>query len=164
MTTPGLSGVYKWLYAGGSFTVCLRPSGVFYCKEYSSSAQWVVSPSGISIDWKNYGQYELNIVGSGQLEGSIKGKPASWRKMSFLRPFDECENLMMGNGAGTAWNFEYDKGSFEVEFRCDGFNHFICQKYPAHSHWSMEENKLLVNWDRYGMCRAISPLHSKFAC
>ena len=130
--------------------MCLRPSGVFYCMQYSSSSKWEATSSGITIDWKNYGQYELNIAGANELVGCQKGKPANWRKMNFLRPFNECETAMMGGGGGSVWNFEWEGGSFEVEFRCDGFNHFVCNTYPAHSHWSMEDNKILVDWDKYG--------------
>lgn len=150
-----LPGIYTWAYGGGSFPVCLRQSGVFYCAQYSSAAKWNLATnpdhsSKLSIDWKNYGQYELKQVGEGQFEGSQTGKPNNWRKMAFLRPFNDHEMLMMGGGGGSVWNFEWEKGAFEVEFRCDGYNHFICKSYPAHSHWGMEDNKILVNWDKYG--------------
>lgn len=55
----------------------------------------------------------------------------------------------MYNG-GTVWNFEWAKGSFEVEFRADAFNHFVCSSFPAHSHWSMDGNSIAINWDQYG--------------
>jgi hypothetical protein len=148
-------GVYSWSHAGGSFPVCLRPSGIFYCAQYASAAKWDLQngpdeSKNLSIDWKNYGQYELRVVGDGLLEGSQKGKLNNWRRMTFTRAFNEHEELMMGTGSGTVWNFEWEKGHFEVEFRCDGYNHFICNSYPAHSHWSMEDNKILINWDKYG--------------
>ena len=152
LSKMAVPGVYTWLYGGGSFPVCLRPSGVFYCQQYASSAKWekIDGGSEISIDWKNFGQYHLKHIEAGHFEGSQIGKPANWRKMSYLRPFSAHETLMMGTGAGSAWNFEWEKGSFEVEFRCDGFNHFVCNTYPAHSHWAMEDDKILINWDKYG--------------
>ena len=148
-------GVYSWSHAGGSFPVCLRPSGVFYCAQYASAAKWDLQSGPneskkVSIDWKNYGHYELNVVGDGLLEGSQKGKLNNWRRMTFIRAFNEHEVLMMGTGSGSVWNFEWEKGNFEVEFRCDGYNHFICNSYPAHSHWSMEDGKVFINWDKYG--------------
>lgn len=148
-------GVYSWLYGGGSFAVALRPTGVFHCPQYSAAAKWALTSNPddaakLNIDWKNYGQYELKALGDGNFEGSQKGKPSNWRKMSFVRSFNAHELLMMGDGGGSAWNFAWENGSFEVEFRCDGYNHFICKTYPAHSHWNMEDNKILINWDKYG--------------
>ena len=34
--------------------------------------------------------------------------------------------------------------------QADGFNHFVCPKFPAHSHWSMDGNKVYINWGSYG--------------
>eukprot|EP00596_Hydrurales_sp_CCMP1899_P009171 CAMPEP_0119034118 /NCGR_PEP_ID=MMETSP1177-20130426/1157_1 /TAXON_ID=2985 /ORGANISM="Ochromonas sp, Strain CCMP1899" /LENGTH=175 /DNA_ID=CAMNT_0006991359 /DNA_START=27 /DNA_END=551 /DNA_ORIENTATION=+ len=147
-------GVYSWTYAGGNFPVCLRPNGIFYCPQYSAAASWKLEDNvKIIIDWKNFGQYELNIdlTQEGLLEGYQVGKPNNWRKMTFLRPFSAAELLLMGEGGGSVWNFEYQGGAFEVEYRCDGFNHFICNTYPAHSHWTMMDNdKIHISWDKYG--------------
>ena len=63
----GLEGVYKWSYAGGSFTVELRPYGNFYCKDYGASATWSISAdlktheASLTIDWKKYGKYEMQV-------------------------------------------------------------------------------------------------------
>ena len=41
----------------------------------------------------------------------------------------------------------------KVEFRGDGYNHFICKSYPDHSHWTMggaEGNELTISWGKYG--------------
>ena len=65
---------------------------------------------------------------------------------SHVVPLDE---KLMCNG-GTAWSFEWAKGSFEVEFRADAFNHFICPSFPAHSHWKMDGSQIAINWDKYG--------------
>ena len=45
------------------------------------------------------------------------------------------------------------QGQFEIEFRVDGLNHFVCPTYPAHSHWSYDEttNTVDINWGKYGM-------------
>ena len=52
---------------------------------------------------------------------------------------------------GTVWQFIYEKGSFEVEFRADSFNHFVCKEFPAHSHWNMKENnQIMVDFGKYG--------------
>ena len=47
------------------------------------------------------------------------------------------------------WSFEYEKGAFEVEFRCDALNHFICTLYPAHSHWTCDGNVVSISWGKY---------------
>lgn len=49
------------------------------------------------------------------------------------------------------WNFQYEKGSFEVEFRVDAYNHFVCKQYPAHSHWTLNDDETVhVNFGQYG--------------
>jgi hypothetical protein len=40
------------------------------------------------------------------LEGSVEGKPSSWRKAAFLRPFSAAESLCLGNG-GSEWEWEW---------------------------------------------------------
>ena len=39
-------------------------------------------------------------------------------------------------------------GEFPVEFRGDGFNHFVCKSHSAHAHWDFHEseNKVLIDW------------------
>ena len=53
---------------------------------------------------------------------------------------------------GTVWQFIYEKGSFEVEFRADSYNHFICKDFPAHSHWTMSNNsnQIALDFGKYG--------------
>jgi hypothetical protein len=95
-------GEYSWTYGGGQFAVCLRPSGVFYCSEYPAVATWeAITDEGVQkllINWKNFGKYELKVTAEGVLEGWQVGKPNNWRKMQFLRPFNDVETLMMGAG------------------------------------------------------------------
>lgn len=146
-----LYGVYELSYAGGSFSVALRPNGTFYCAQYAAQATWQVVDSKLSVDWKNYGQYEFVVGNSTIFEGSVKGDASKWRKLTFIRAFNETESALLGAGFGTVWNFEWEKGAFEVEFRMDGYNHFICQSYPAHSHWTLSDDQVVyVNWGKFG--------------
>ena len=53
------------------------------------------------------------------------------------------------------WAFEHAGGTFEVEFRADAFNHFVCGAYPAHAHWRLEDAgsptpTVYINWGKYG--------------
>eukprot|EP00292_Cryptomonas_paramecium_P022627 CAMPEP_0113680574 /NCGR_PEP_ID=MMETSP0038_2-20120614/11415_1 /TAXON_ID=2898 /ORGANISM="Cryptomonas paramecium" /LENGTH=197 /DNA_ID=CAMNT_0000599011 /DNA_START=6 /DNA_END=599 /DNA_ORIENTATION=- /assembly_acc=CAM_ASM_000170 len=146
----GLEGVYNWRYAGGSFQVELRPFGSFYCKSYPATASWTLVDKVVSVDWKKFGKYELEIKdpSTKSLEGGLAGNPSNWRKAEFVRPFSEAELRLLSGGS--VWNFEYDQGSFEVQFHADGYNHFVCNAYPSHSHWSMEGDKLTINWGSYG--------------
>ncbi len=57
----GLEGVYNWNYSGGSFQVELRPFGSFYCKSYPASATWTLVDKKVTVDWKKYGKYELEV-------------------------------------------------------------------------------------------------------
>ncbi len=145
-------GVYEWSYSSGSFTVALRPNGTFYCQKYPAQANWQIVGSKMYIDWNNYGQYEFVVTGDQNvIEGSVRGDSTKWRKLTFQRDFNEIESAILGAGFGTVWNFEWEKGSFEIELRCDGFNHFVCNTYPAHSHWSLnDEQTLAINWGQYG--------------
>ena len=45
-------------------------------------------------------------------------------------------------------------GKFPVEFHSDGYSHFVCKQFPAHSHWSLtgeSSDELTINWDSYGV-------------
>jgi hypothetical protein len=37
-----------------------------------------------------------------------------------------------------------------VQFKADGYNHFHCPTYPAHSHYSLDGNNLSLDWGQYG--------------
>jgi hypothetical protein len=126
---------------------------VFFCGKYPSNASWTVNADTLLIDWKNYGTYEFPLKeDNSSLDGYASGKPENWRNLEYLRDFNDGEKLLLGDGFGSAWDFQYEKGHFEVRFQCDGFNHFVCPQYPAHSHWSMDEETgdILVNWGSYG--------------
>ncbi len=57
----GLEGVYNWSYSGGSFVVELRPFGSFYCKSYPALATWSLVDKTVTVDWKKFGKYELEV-------------------------------------------------------------------------------------------------------
>ena len=63
--------------------------------------------------------------------GAAKGNSESWRKMIFKRPFTKAELMLFDS----LWEFQHPRGSFSIEFRADAFNHFVCDDFPAHSHW-----------------------------
>ncbi len=157
-TTYYTSGVYTWSYAGGSFEVSLRPnSGVFYSEKFPSAASYAFTDGGntsLTVDWKKYGRYTFrrSVENPMNFEGFAEGNEANWRKMEFKRPFSAMETTLFGdNGLGTSWNWSYEGGVFEVIFMTDGYNHFSCPKYPAHSHWKMlSEGSIEVNWGKYG--------------
>merc|ERR1719316_2514494 len=81
----------------------------------------------------------------------VEDPEKKWRKLEKLRPLSSVEKALIGDGAGTEWELSYDGGKFPIQFKCDGYNHFKCQDFPAHAHWSLkEENKLFVDWGEYG--------------
>jgi hypothetical protein len=154
-------GVYRWSYKSGAFDVSFRANGVFQCAKYAGEASWAVNGANLLVNWKGYGVYEFPLTGTAALDGYAQGNTSNWRKIEFLRDFNATERLIFGDGYGTAWNFIYEKGSFEVEFRADSFNHFVCPQYPAHSHWSIDDSELVyVNWGKYGEFMIPSPLPS----
>lgn len=149
------AGVYNWAYKSGQFKVAFRPSGIFHCSKYPGQATWSVDSSNLlTVNWKNYGVYEFQLTSPGAttVEGGVQGNLSNWRRLEFLREFTPTERALLGeHGFGSVWNFIYEKGAFEVEFRADGFNHFNCPQYPAHSHWDIDDDGLVaINWGKYG--------------
>ena len=86
--------------------------------------------------------------------GHAKGSPQDWRRATFVRPLSPVESLLFGVGGGTEWKFEYEGGSFGVQFKADGYNHFNCPSYPSHSHYSLDShgtgNTIEIDWGKYG--------------
>lgn len=145
---------FMFIYEGGSFPVSFRPFGVFYSPSFPASSSYTanVNPSTnlleLLVDFGKFGKFAFTSANGLQFEGYLVNTPEKWRKMEFARDFNDCERLMFTGGS--AWSFEWAKGSFDVEFRADSFNHFVCPSFPAHSHWSLEDNRVYINWDKYG--------------
>jgi len=108
----------------------------------------------VKIDWKKFGKYDMKFdLATKGMEGHAVPKSddeKNWRKAAFVRPMSPEEALLLGDGAGTEWDFEWSGGSFPVKFKADGFNHFQCDDFPAHAHWSVDGDKLRINWAEFG--------------
>lgn len=150
-----IAGWYDFQWSGGSFEVCFRPGGSFFCPKFQSNARWEVSEDNlIKIEWQKFGQYEMKFdPASRTMEGNGIPKTDAennWRKAKFLRELSPAENALLGAGAGTRWDFEWKNGKFEIKFKGDGYNHFQCDEFPAHAHWSLEGNTVKIFWDKFG--------------
>jgi len=158
MDILGIEGWHEFSHPGGSFEVCLRPGGVFFCPTYHAASRWCNKPgsSVIAIAWEQYGCYELEVTSQSpfKLAGSIVGSPADWRKMEPRRALSAAETKLLGvRGTGTQWKFSYNGGEFDVQFRADSYNHFICQTYPALAHWNLggdNADELTIDWGKFG--------------
>jgi len=155
-------GVYNFEHAGGSFEVHLRTQSRFFCPKFQAKASWYVNEQDVVfIDWGKYGTYELTLVKVDdptdpkvlEFTGSATGKPESWRKMQLKRRFSPAEQALFDS----EWSFEHKGGSFPIEFRADGFNHFVCNQFSAHSHWSIKEDTadtatptVHIDWGKFG--------------
>mmetsp|Transcript_24218 Transcript_24218/g.33148 ORF Transcript_24218/g.33148 Transcript_24218/m.33148 type:complete len:212 (-) Transcript_24218:338-973(-) len=153
----GFEAWYDITHEGGTFEICLRPGGYFYCPSFQANGKWYQTGSStLEIDWKKYGVYEFVVTDAvlRELSGSVKGAPNNWRRLAAKRPLSPAEAKLLGaSGAGSVWRFEYNGGAFNVQFRGDGFNHFICPEYPAHSHWVIggaNSDELTINWGQFG--------------
>jgi len=146
------SGIYNWSYQGGNFLVAFRPGGAFYCEKFPAAATWSSTASILSVNWKNFGSYEFPLKNDGNtiVEGYVTNNRTNWRKIEYVRDFNATERVLLGDGYGTVWSFIWEKGAFEIEFRTDGFNHFVCKQYPAHSHWKIVDDVINVNWGQFG--------------
>merc|ERR1712216_557803 len=97
------------------------------------------------------GEMKITDAATKSLAGHAQGKPENWRKMSFKRPFSTAELMVMDS----EWDFIHAKGKFKVEFRADAYNHFVCNDFPAHSHWKLLDDtpspEIEINFDKYGI-------------
>ena len=148
-------GVYHFEHPGGAFEVHLRPDEKFFAPQFQAKATYAFDASGkvMTVEWGKYGVYvlELTDLATKSFSGSAKDKPESWRKMSIKRPFSMAEAKLMDS----VWDFQHPGGSFEVEFRADAFNHFICNDFPAHSHWKISNGEspsptIDIDWGKFG--------------
>jgi len=148
-----LIGWYDLAWKGGSFEICLRPAGYFFCPKFQAQARWELDDGIVKIDWAKFGKYELKVAEDKSMEGHAVPKTddeGNWRKATFKRPLSAEEIAIIGDGAGSEWDFAWSGGSFPVQFKADGYNHFKCEDFPAHAHWSMDGAKLKINWGEYG--------------
>jgi len=147
-------GWYDLSWSGGSFPICFRPAGIFFCPKFQQPAKWELEDDVIKIDWKKFGKYELKFdPETKSMEGNAVPKSddeKNWRKAAFNRPLSPVEVLLLGDGAGSEWDFEWSGGKFPVKFKGDGFNHFQCDDFPAHAHWSLEGDVIRINWADFG--------------
>lgn len=136
------------------------------------------SPLEIEIDWSKFGKYKLTqdtkpknddqcdkkpgpISFSGELvrdDGSEKTEH-DWRKAVFKRPLSSAEKMLFGpDGSGSEWNFIHADGSFLIKFKADGYNHFVCDDFPAHAHYEFINTDsegdavptIVIHWADYG--------------
>mmetsp|Transcript_5161 Transcript_5161/g.8350 ORF Transcript_5161/g.8350 Transcript_5161/m.8350 type:complete len:205 (+) Transcript_5161:38-652(+) len=166
-TAADIVGWWDLSWSGGTFPVCFRPAGLFFCPSFQAAARWALEGDVIRIDWAKFGRYELKVnVATQCLEGSALPRndadPNNWRKATYKHPLTPVDRVLLGDGAGSEWDFEWSGGRFEVQFKADGYNHFICQSFPSHSHWSCEGSKILINWGQHGNYELLIDPEAKF--
>jgi len=152
-------GWYSLQWKGGSFEVCFRPVGRFFCPKFQAPASWVLEEGNvIKVDWAKFGKYEFTWdPESKHMEGFCvpenKEDDKNWRKADFARPLSDAEMALIGDGAGSEWDFEWSGGKFPVQFKSDGYNHFKCEDFPAHAHWAWDQAKelLTIHWGEFGV-------------
>mmetsp|Transcript_52492 Transcript_52492/g.125430 ORF Transcript_52492/g.125430 Transcript_52492/m.125430 type:complete len:204 (-) Transcript_52492:96-707(-) len=155
MSMADIVGWYDLEWSGGSFEVCFRPGCKFYCPRFQEASRWELTGDVVKVDWGRYGKYELTFTAATKSMDGYKvpkneADEKNWRKAKFKRPLSAEEVALIGDGAGTEWDFQWSGGSFPVQFKADGYNHFKCQDFPAHAHWSLDGDKLKINWAEYG--------------
>mmetsp|Transcript_42064 Transcript_42064/g.96599 ORF Transcript_42064/g.96599 Transcript_42064/m.96599 type:complete len:202 (-) Transcript_42064:52-657(-) len=154
MSMADAVGWYDFQWSGGSFEVCFRPGCKFFCPKFQEAARWEMNGDQVKIDWGRFGKYEMTFSANKTMEGHKVPKneadEKNWRKALFKRPLSDVEQILVGDGAGTAWDFEWSGGKFPVQFKADGYNHFKCVDFPAHAHWQLDGNKLQIHWGEYG--------------
>ena len=103
-----MSAIHGWWdfqWSGGSFEICFRPGGAFFCPKFQAQARWKMEDNKINIKWQKFGQYELTFDPTTKtMEGNGIPKTDAennWRKAKFLRELSPAEKLLFGDGAGT---------------------------------------------------------------
>eukprot|EP00747_Dinoflagellata_sp_TGD_P163562 gnl/TRDRNA2_/TRDRNA2_182344_c0_seq1.p1 gnl/TRDRNA2_/TRDRNA2_182344_c0~~gnl/TRDRNA2_/TRDRNA2_182344_c0_seq1.p1 ORF type:complete len:229 (+),score=48.21 gnl/TRDRNA2_/TRDRNA2_182344_c0_seq1:71-688(+) len=149
-----IPGWYSLKWAGGEFEVCFRPATHFFCPKFQAASRWSIEDDTVKLDWGKFGKYEFKVADDLSMDGfcvGVEDPDKKWRKATRLRDLSAVEKALIGDGAGTEWELSYDGGKFPIQFKCDGYNHFKCQDFPAHAHWKLSDgNKLFVDWGEYG--------------
>lgn len=160
-----IHGWYDFQWSGGSFLICFRPGGTFFAPKFQAQARWEMKDNVVQIDWVKFGKYEMtfdpetrSMTGNGIPKTDAE---TNWRKAKFLNELSPTESLLLGDGAGTKWDFAWKGGTFEIQFKGDGFNHFKCEDFPAHAHWSLEGNELKIFWAEFGNYKMDIDLENK---
>ncbi|CAE8652740.1 unnamed protein product [Polarella glacialis] len=148
-------GWYDLSWSGGSFPICFRPAGNFFCAKFQAPGRWTMEGDLIKIDWAKFGKYEMKFdAATKTMEGNAMplktDDEKNWRKAAFSSALSPTEVLLIGDGGGSEWEFEWSGGSFPVKFKADGYNHFQCDDFPAHAHWSLDGDLLKINWSQFG--------------
>lgn len=159
-------GWYNFTWKGGSFPVCFRPEGSFFCHQYQAPATWTMVEDVIKIDWGQFGRYELKF---NEVERSMAGHEIpkddtnenNWRSANFLHDLSDAEKVLFGEGAGTEWELAWKEGKFPIKFQADGYNHFVCDDFPARAHWTMQGHEIVIHWGHLGKYRLILNPSSK---
>jgi len=154
MSGASIVGWYDLSWSGGTFPVCFRPGGHFFCPKFQAPARWTIEGDEVKVDWAKFGKYEFKFdAESKSMEGNAMPKTdddKNWRKAAFKAPLSPSELAVLGDGAGTEWKFVWSGGDFPVKFKADGYNHFVCDDFPAHAHWSMDGDKIKIVWGEFG--------------
>jgi len=83
---------WTFMWDGGSTSVTFKPDGYnhFNSAEYPAHAHWSLKQGEngeeLTINWDQFGTYVMKVdAAAGTGEGSLKGNPADWRKMTFSK-------------------------------------------------------------------------------
>eukprot|EP00441_Pelagodinium_beii_P032802 CAMPEP_0197631184 /NCGR_PEP_ID=MMETSP1338-20131121/8438_1 /TAXON_ID=43686 ORGANISM="Pelagodinium beii, Strain RCC1491" /NCGR_SAMPLE_ID=MMETSP1338 /ASSEMBLY_ACC=CAM_ASM_000754 /LENGTH=484 /DNA_ID=CAMNT_0043202589 /DNA_START=23 /DNA_END=1477 /DNA_ORIENTATION=- len=155
MVSPTEADVIGWhnmYWSEGQVKVCFRPGGNFYCAEHQVDATWHIFDGELLIDWKKFGRYVLSVDQGKNLKGHAIPDSKNWRKTLYFGALTPIEQLLFGDGDGTEWEFKGPDGSFSVEFRADGDNHFVCPTIPGDAHWSIDKKgkTVIIDWGKNG--------------
>mmetsp|Transcript_23929 Transcript_23929/g.77241 ORF Transcript_23929/g.77241 Transcript_23929/m.77241 type:complete len:191 (+) Transcript_23929:51-623(+) len=72
---------------GVPFRVEFHADGHFHSADYAGHHLWKLDGNKVAVDWGKYGQYDLEVdPNSRQAAGSLRGNPASWRKLQYVEP------------------------------------------------------------------------------
>eukprot|EP00913_Durusdinium_trenchii_P012264 g11516.t1 len=102
-------GWYDLSWSGGSFPICFRPAGVFFCPKFQQPSRWELEGDILKFD------AETKSMDGNAVPKSDDEK--NWRKAAFSRELSPLEALLLGDGAGSEWDFEWSGGKFPVKFK-----------------------------------------------
>merc|ERR1719265_11534 len=99
----GAGSEWMFQHEGGEFPVQFRTDGHndFIRSQFPAHAHWSLGGDNrdeLTINWAQYGVYELRLDGAGVAAGCMQENEAEWRRMRFIRDLpsglqhEECEH------------------------------------------------------------------------
>ena len=89
-------------------------------------------------------EWESGKLAQSRLSATIHKRRGSFAQRGQRLEMGVCRGRFRGTSVSPPHRHrsQTDGCLSQVEFRSDGFNHFVCAAYPAHSHWTLRGDQV----------------------